>query len=130
MRRWFADAVEQNQRGAGVPEDYIPARSSDSYAWKIEANIFLQELPTAARKHVLNRCRFSRLFKTAARYVIDCLLEGERPRMREIRRRWSGGPSRFVYDWTIMRLRDYLRPWQDSFRDLPIDHPADLVAGG
>ena len=121
--RWFADAVQANARGAGIPPGYEPPIPQEGHEAVMEATVFLSELPQAAITHVLADSRFCRRFNDAARYVLEQLLNGERPRMMEVRRIYPSGDPQFVVDWSVVRLRVFLYPWRRSFRDLDVPNP-------
>jgi hypothetical protein len=119
-RRWRADGLRELVVGRELPVGFEPVRSAFGHARLVENQIFVRELPLAAKRALLAGCRFDDQFKRAAAYVIHRFCRGQSV-SRELVCRMSGqSRSRLVVDWSRFHLREYLRPFMDTIHSPPM----------
>jgi hypothetical protein len=122
VRFGFLEGVQHMNKGyiLAIEPDHMrlyEGRSDRSFA-ALENRLYLEDLPIITEKWMMRECwtRFDERFRQAVRYCLRLQFREQRPQPMVLRDVWLIEDTEFVWDWTKVKLREFLTGQRDIFR--------------
>lgn len=133
LRFGFYTGVQEMNRGF-VQE--IPLEAESFYEWRydrsftdLDNRLYLQDLPRIAERWLMCECetRFDDRFKRAARFCLRLKFRRQAPLPMVVQDVWGVEDADFVWDWTTVKLRQFMSGQREIFRSASSEDLFDHV---